>query len=130
MKVNKTQWEFIGKSAGWLGNDRSFLEKNKTNKTNKTASTKSSKTIKVSKSKWKDAGIKAGWLKTASIGKFDRDASDVLEALVIRNKLLSDENILAMVKGDNFFMEQIADMGIMDEEILSYIGDIRKIYRV
>lgn len=67
-------------------------------------------------------------LMAGSQGKFSGDASDVFEAIVLRNKGKSESAIIALVKKDEFLMSEIEEMNITDKELKEYIKDTLLIF--
>ena len=59
-------------------------------------------------------------------GKLSGDASDVLDAIVNKNKGESAQEILSIAKRDDFIQSEIKEMGVSDKELLSYIDDSLK----
>ncbi len=86
--------------------------------------------IKLTKARWAEAGIRAGWIKVASgVGKLDKDTSDVLEGKVLKNKSLPVADILNLVKQDSWLNQSILAQGVSDQELISYINDILMLFK-
>ena len=64
----------------------------------------------------------------AGIGRLDGDSADVLEGIVISNQNKSAKKIADIAYTE--LSEQLEESAITDNELLSYIRDIQRIYRI
>ena len=71
-----------------------------------------------------------GKLNEGSIGKLSGDASDVLDGIVYKatQRRKTPQQILPFVKNDSVIKPEIAEMGISDRELLSYIKDSSRMF--
>lgn len=65
-----------------------------------------------------------------STGKFSKDASDILDGIVLNNKTKTNNEIIQIIKKDSFLTNEIKDMMISDIELNKYIDDTKKMYRL
>ena len=81
--------------------------------------------VTLSKSQWQSIGKLAGWMKIAGgFGKLGKDVADAMEGLVHVHKAKSAEDIVEVIRHDEWMSNEIREANVSDEELLEYIGEM------
>ena len=62
------------------------------------------------------------------VGMLGGDANDILEGIILTNTDKTDAELIAIIKADSFLMDEIKEMGITDNDLISYIKDTKMIF--
>jgi hypothetical protein len=62
-------------------------------------------------------------------GKFSSDASDVLEGMLLTHPTESTKLLVERIKADEMLADEIKQMHITDNELVSYIHDTFTVYQ-